>query len=130
MGVGLGAGGVLAIGIMRALGGAARWLIEYFGGRMDKRADRLDADTRFVIENLRQEVERLKSERVEDAKRLDDAFARIDEMRKELDDCNKKHAEAEAHNKHLEAMMQGYGDARQRIATENAAEILTMREHK
>ncbi|GGN49422.1 hypothetical protein GCM10011349_20020 [Novosphingobium indicum] len=110
--------------------GIIKWVFEYVGGRMDKRADRLDEDTRFVIDNLRAEVERLKDERVEDARRLDDAFARIDEMRRELDDCNRKHAEAEARVKHLEAMQQGYGDARQRVQTERAAEIVEIRKDR
>lgn len=130
MGVGVGAGGVFVWQVFRGLAGAAKWLIEYFGGRMDKRADRLDEDTRFVIDNLREEVERLKNERIEDARRLDDAFARINEMRRELDDCNRKHAEAEARVKSLEAMQQGYGDARQRVQTERAAEIVEIRKDR
>ncbi|AIT81587.1 hypothetical protein JI59_18330 [Novosphingobium pentaromativorans US6-1] len=114
MGVGLGAGGVLAIGIMRALGSAARWIIEYFGGRMDKRADRLDASTDKLIKGL------------ED--RIDALTKRLDHVEQELSECKEQHAVAEARNKHLEAMMQGYGDARQRIATEQAAEVLSIRE--
>lgn len=73
---------------------------------MDKRADRLDADTRFVIESLRAELARV-------SERLGQAEVRIEDLGNQLDECKHKHAESEARVMQLEAMQQGYGDARQ-----------------
>ena len=113
MGVGVGAGGVFVWGVLRGLASAAKWVIEYFGGRLDRRADRLDASTDKLVLGLEARVDALTN--------------RLDHVESELAECNRKHAEAEARNKQLEAMLQGYGDARQRAQTERSAEIVTIR---
>lgn len=91
-----------------------RWLIEYFAGRMDKKADRLDADIRFVIDQLRAELKRVHEEHEEDRRRLDEAFRRLDK-------CQEQHAEAKAEVMQLRAMIQGYGNARDMVQTDIAA---------
>lgn len=113
MGVGVGAGGVFVWQVFRGLASAAKWLIEYFGGRMDKRADRLDASADKLIQGLEDRIDALTN--------------RLDHVETELAECNRKHADAQAHNKQLQAMLQGYGDARQRAQTERSAEIVTIR---
>lgn len=93
--------------------GIIKWIFEYIGGRMDKRADRLDADTRFVIDQLRAELGRVSQ--------------RLDRVETELADCQHKHAEAEAKVMRLEARQQGYSEARDRAQTILAAERLADR---
>lgn len=93
--------------------GIIKWIFEYIGGRMDKRADRLDADTRFVIDQLRAELARVST--------------RLDRVETELADCQTKHAQAEAKVMQLEARQQGYSEARDRAQTILAAERLADR---
>jgi len=76
-----------------------KWLIEWIGGRMDRRADALDKGTQRLIEGLES--------------RLNAVTARLDKVEQELAECTKKHAESEAKSLRLEAMLQGAGDARQ-----------------
>jgi chromosome segregation ATPase len=86
--------------------GAVKWLLEFFAKRSDAREDRLDADTRFIISNLREELERV-------AVRLSHAEKEIVGLRESLHDCQDKHSHSEAEVARLTAMMQGYGDARE-----------------
>ena len=80
----VGAGGALGVGYA-----FAKWIIEYIGGRMDKRADRLDAGTQVLIDQLRSELDRM-GERLETAdSRLDRAFNEISDLRDELAECQK-----------------------------------------
>lgn len=104
LGAGAAAGGGFA---------SIKWVFEFVGGRMDKRADRLDADTRFVIDQLRAELGRTNQ--------------RLDRVETELADCQHKHAEAEAKVMRLEARQQGYSEARDRAQTILAAERLADR---
>ncbi|BEV00060.1 hypothetical protein [Novosphingobium olei] len=90
-GAGLGAG----------LGGvffALKWVFEFIGGRMDRRADRLDSDTRFIIENLREEVGRV-------AKRLSAAEIEIVDLKGQLAECQHEHAVARHERDHLKAVL-------------------------
>ncbi|MYL98723.1 hypothetical protein GR702_13215 [Novosphingobium sp. FGD1] len=100
--------------------GIIKWAFEYVGGRMDKRADRLDADTRFVIDQLRAELARVSG-------RLDRAEGEILDLREQLAECQHKHAEAEAKVMQLEARQQGYSEARDRAQTILAAERIADR---
>ena len=85
-----------------------KWLFEYVGGRMDKRAAALDQGTQLLIEGLE--------------KRLDTVTERLDRVERDLADCRYKHAESEAEVLRLKAMMQGAGDAREHAALIIAAE--------
>ena len=90
----------VAFGAGGAGGGllTVRWLAGFVGGRMDKRADRLDADTRFIIENLRTELTRL-------AERQERSEGEIADLREQLTECQRKHAESETKAARLEAML-------------------------
>jgi len=84
-----------------------RWAFEWFGGRMDKRQELVDAGTKALIEHLQDQITSL----IEQQGALHD---RVDRLQKELDACHEKHSESEAKVKQLEATMLGMGDARQR----------------
>lgn len=88
--------------------GVIKWVLEFVAGRIDKRTAALDADTRFVIDNLKSEVTRLSQ--------------RVDAVEEDLVECTRKHAAAEARALHLEAILQGLGDARQTAALIVASE--------
>lgn len=104
----LGASGVAGVGFA-----FTKWFLEWVGGRMDKRAAALDAGTQRLIEGLE--------------KRLDSVTERLNVVERDLADCKLKHADAEAEVMRLQAMMQGYGDARQRVQTELSAGKLTVK---
>lgn len=70
---------------------ALKWLVEYFGGRMDKRAAALDAGTQRLMERLEA--------------RVDELTKRVTTVEKELADCQTKHAESEAKAARLEALI-------------------------
>lgn len=70
---------------------ALKWVFEYFGGRMDKRAAALDAGTDRLLARLE--------------KRVDELTTRVQTVEKELADCQSKHAESEAKAARLEALI-------------------------
>lgn len=70
---------------------ALKWVFEYFGGRMDKRAAALDAGTDRLLARLE--------------KRVDELTKRVQTVEKELADCQSKHAESEAKAARLEALI-------------------------
>ena len=92
-----------------------KWLLTFVAGRMDKQQEHIDAGMRSLIEGLRAEVDRMKVEAIQDRQE-------IAEVRIELRDCERKHSESEAKVAKLEAMMQGYGDAKQLAALQAAAD--------
>ena len=100
--------------------GVIKWFAEFVTKRLDNRAARLDADTRFVIDNLRQDFDRVST-------RLDKAETHIVELRDKLIECQEKHGKSEAEVARLSAMLQGYGDARDLIQTKNAVEAIKER---
>lgn len=102
---GVGFGGVLALAAIRQVPRGVRWLFEFFGGRMDRRAAALDADTRFIIENLRAELKRMAERQEQSDQRIGATEHEIRELRSELADCQKKHAESEAKAARLEALI-------------------------
>lgn len=90
-------------------------LLEWLGGRVDKReaslesgVARLDAATQKLIENMQ--------------KRLDDVTSRLGAVEHELAECRTQHAEARAEVMQLRATVQGLGDAKQQAANIVAAE--------
>ena len=87
---------------------ALKWLFEFIGGRMDRRADALDAGTQRLLAGMEN--------------RLNAVTERLDRVERELADCQRKHAESEAKALRLEAMLQGAGDARQHAQLIIAAE--------
>lgn len=110
---GLGAGGGIGFFFVK-------WLFEWFGGRMDKRADRLDAGTDKLIGLLQDQVASL----IERGARLE---ARLEKVEGDLAECKKRHAESDAEVMRLKAIMQGRGELRERAATIVAAEKLVER---
>jgi chromosome segregation ATPase len=119
---------------LAAVGGAAgialaftKWLLEYVGGRMDKRADRLDENTQAIIDQLRTELDRVETRLEKSDERLDKAFTEISGLRDELAECQKMHAKAEARAAKLEAAQLGWGDMRQRAQEIVSAERLADR---
>lgn len=68
-----------------------KWVFEYFGGRMDKRAAALDAGTQRLMERLEA--------------RVDELTKRVTTVERELADCQSKHAESEAKAARLEALI-------------------------
>lgn len=68
---------------------AVKWLFEYLGGRMDKRADRLDAASAELMAQLQAEVKALTAAHKETRDRL-----RVVET--ELIECTRKHAASDA----------------------------------
>lgn len=84
-----------------------RWLFEYLGGRMDKKADRIDAGMDKLLAHLQAQID---SER-EQREKLEKRLAKVEG---DLAECKHKHAESEAEVARLKAAMQGYGDAREK----------------
>lgn len=76
-----------------------RWLATFIAGRMDKKEDRLDRSTALLLDRLEGQVASL-------TKRVEKAEAALAE-------CKEQHAESSARVLHLEAILQGQGDARQ-----------------
>lgn len=95
--------GGLSIGVgiyaAREMGRGIRWLIEFFTGRQDKRQEHIDSVTKELIEALRVEIGGLRE--------------RVAAAEKSLLECQKRHSESEAKVVRLEAMLAGFGDARQ-----------------
>lgn len=91
--LGLGAGGGAGFFFVR-------WLFEFLGGRMDKRADRIDAGTDKLISLMQAEMKRLSE--------------RVDGLEEDLRDCKRRHAESDAEVMRLKAILQGYGEAREK----------------
>lgn len=79
-----------------------KWLIEFVGGRMERKAERLDRTTEALLTRLENEIGELRS--------------RLEKAEADLQECKEKHAESEAKVMQIEAIMQGYGDARQAAA--------------
>lgn len=111
--LGLGAGGGVGFFFVK-------WLFEFFGGRMDKRADRLDAGTDKLIAQLQGQVEAL-------LEREKQHVARLEKVEDELAECKRRHAESDAEVMRLKAILQGRGEMRERAAVIVAAEKLEER---
>lgn len=94
---------------------AIKWLVEYVGGRLDKREAALDAQTQELIDNLRIDLNTLRS-------RLDDVDA-------ELRECRKQHTEASFEIARLTGLIQARGEMRDKAAVFVAAERLKDREN-
>ncbi len=84
---------------------ALRWVITLVAGRLDKREARLDVGTQRLIDGMEAQIEAL-------TKRLMVVTERLDDVEDELRQCKTRHAESDAEVTRLKAMMQGYGDAR------------------
>ncbi|WP_221537798.1 hypothetical protein [Qipengyuania huizhouensis] len=84
-----------------------RWLFEYLGGRMDKKADRIDAGMDKLIARMETQIEGLIA-------RGADLEKRLEKVEGDLAECKHKHAESEAEVARLKAAMQGYGEAREK----------------
>lgn len=84
-----------------------KWMFEYLGGRMDKKADRIDAGMDKLIARMEAQIDGL----VERGKNLEERLAKVEG---DLAECKSKHAESEAEVARLKAAMQGYGEAREK----------------
>lgn len=81
--------------------GIVKWFFEFVSKRADLRADRLDADTRFVIENLRAEFSRVTT-------RLTAAEDHITNLREKLIVCEEQHSHSKAEVAKLTALLEAY----------------------
>lgn len=108
----------------RMLGAGVKWLVTYFTGRFDKQQEHLDAGVNALIEGLRTEMNRMKLEAIEDRREIAEGRRESAEIRLELRECERKHSASEAKVAKLEAMYQGYGDAKQLAALQAAADKL------
>lgn len=88
-----------AFGATGAGGGllTVRWLATFIGGRMDRRAEALDAGTQRLMERFEA--------------RIDELTKRVTTVERELAECQRKHAEAEAKAARLEALVGMTGPA-------------------
>lgn len=111
--------GGLSVGVglytARMLGRGISWLFTFFTGRLDRKEAHLDESVRSLIEGLKAEIMRLTGE-------CRDLRGLVERHGKELAECRRKHAESEAEVMQLKAMMQGYGDAREKAQLIMAAE--------
>lgn len=120
------------IGAGAAAGGSfgmIKWLAEFVSGRIDKRSQALDEDTRFLFEGLKGQVKLLTDRTVSNETELR-------QCKEDLALCNERHLESErelaevrreladsrAEVAKLTAIIQGIGDARQHAALIVAAE--------
>jgi hypothetical protein len=85
-----------------------KWLFEYFGRRMDRRADRIDVGTDRLIARLETTVEAL--------------LTRVDRLEADLADCKAKHSESDAKVLKLEALLEAKGEIAQRVQTHLSAD--------
>ena len=103
-----------------------RWLAVFMSSRWDKKEEQIDAGTQQVIALLREENTRLseseKQTRAEMAAMRAEFGSRMDGMERALRECERRHAEADAAQMQLRAMLQGSGDAKQHAALIVAAE--------
>lgn len=94
-----------------------RWTATFIAGRLDVREAKIDASTIRLIEGLEKRLDEETRSRIEATERTREVEAELRaelaEVRRELNECRTKHADAEARVKHLEATIQGLGDARQ-----------------
>ena len=81
-----------------------KWVFEYIGGRMDRRAEALDAGTQQLINNLQN--------------RLTTVEARLDKAETELAECRAKHATSEAEVARLKSHVETYERRRERRVTD------------
>lgn len=94
-------------------------MLEFFAGRMDKSRDSIDAATSRLIEGL----ERRLDEEIKNRHQIErELREELKQIRFELADCKRLHAESEAERLRLAALIQGRGDARQTAALIVAAE--------
>lgn len=91
-----------------------KWFLDWLGGRMDKRADAYERATQRLMEGLERRVEGLTN--------------RLERVESELAECQRKHAISDAEVMRLKALLQGYGDARQKVAVEDASEKVRARQ--
>ena len=81
-------------------------VLDTFLGRIQHRESAVDAGTQRLIEGLERRLE-------QESTRYDDLDRRLEAFRVDLDECRKKHLEAESEVMRLKAMITGLGDARQ-----------------
>lgn len=112
-GAGIGGGATIAFLFIK-------WVVEHFGGRMDKRADRLDAGTATLISQLQGQVAAL----LEREKMREE---RLSNVEGELAECKRRHADADAELMRLKAIQQGRGEMRDRAQVIVSAEAFEAR---
>lgn len=112
-GAGIGGGATIAFLFIR-------WVVEYLGGRMEKRADRLDAGTATLIGQLQGQVAAL----LEREKHREQRLRNVED---ELTECKRRHAESDAELMRLKAIQQGRGEMRDRAQVIVSAEAFEAR---
>jgi hypothetical protein len=89
---------------------AVRWAANFIAGRMDHKEAVVDAGTQRLIDRLEKQVDGL--------------IERMERVDADLAECKRLHAESEADRMRLNALLQGYGDARQHAQLIVSAEKL------
>lgn len=96
-----------------------RWFASFTAGRIDKKEADIDEATVRLITGL----ERRLNEEIENRRQTEGEMrSELRDVREQLAECNRKHAESEAEVGRLRAQMQGFGEARDRAAVIVAAE--------
>lgn len=86
-----------------------RWMASFIAGRSDAQAAHIDAATARLIEGL----ERRLDQEIETRRQLEAATQEeLRELRLELAECNRRHADAEEEVSRLKGLILGVGDAR------------------
>lgn len=102
----------VSLGLVLAM---VRWAATFLASRHDAREAHLDASHDKLIEALEGQIDSL-------SKRFDKAMERIDRVEGELVECRKRHAEAEAELKGLQAIVTAQGSMRQEAQVMIAAD--------
>ena len=92
-----------------------KWLLGFRASRLDTQQKHVDDSMSALMAHMNDEINRLKEDRVKDR-------ADLNEMREQLKECERQHAEARAEVMELRAMMQGYGNIRNETQKLIAAE--------
>ncbi len=94
---------------------AVRWTANFIAGRLDHKEAVIDAGTKQLLDAQQKQIDALT--RREGAREL-----RLEKVEAELDDCRDQHAQCKADVMRLEAVLQGYGEAREKAQLIIAAE--------
>lgn len=105
----------LSLGLVLAM---VRWAATFLASRHDAREAHLDASHDKLIQALEGQIDSL-------SERFDKAMERIDKVEGELIECRKRHAEAEAELKGLQAIVTAQGSMRQEAQVMIAADKLS-----
>lgn len=91
-------------------------LLDWLGGRVDARSAVIERREQHADQAMETAFQTLQNQFTSALKRIDDLETEVKQVRAELVECMKKHAEAEARAAKAEAREQAMGDGRQHAA--------------